>query len=68
LSKYDTQAIDKIHQYFDYNLNFIDRTTSSKPNYVLKVHQPELNLASIEMRMGMTDQALHSVLETIRIA
>lgn len=67
LGKRDLEAIYYLHQYFDYNLNFIDRS-SAKPSHSVKVHQPELNLASLQLRLGHIDTALLSVLETIRIS
>ena len=56
-----------MHKYFDYNLNFID-LHGQKPLHPVKVHLPELNLASMQLRLGHTDQALLAVLETIRIS
>ncbi len=67
LGKRDVEAINNMHRYFDYNLNFID-LQSGKPSHPVKVHQPELNLANIQLRMGQVDQALLAVLETIRIS
>ena len=37
LGKRDVEAVFSLHKYFDYNLNFIDRTTS-KPTHAVKVH------------------------------
>ncbi len=68
LGKRDIEAVNSLHHYFDYNLNFIDRSNPSKPCHVVKVHQPELNLAGLQLRLGHIDQALLSVLETIKIS
>jgi DNA primase len=38
VTKKDIQSIRSLHRYFDYNLNFIDRTSYAKPTYVVKVH------------------------------
>lgn len=37
LGKRDVESVFNLHKYFDYNLNFIDRSTS-KPTHVVKVH------------------------------
>eukprot|EP00347_Sterkiella_histriomuscorum_P022054 403331848 len=67
LGKKDVESVYNLHKYFDYNLNFIDRS-AAKPTHLVKVHQPELNMAGMQLRLGMLDQALLSVLETIRIS
>ena len=67
LARKDLDAINSMHKYFDYNLNFID-LHGSKPSHPVKVHQPELNLANLQLRLGQIDQALLAVLETIRIS
>lgn len=67
LGKRDLESISNMHKYFDYNLNFID-LHGSKPIHPVKVHQPELNLANLQLRLGHVDQALLAVLETIRIS
>ena len=46
LGRKDLESISSLHQYFDYNINFIDRT-STKPIHSVKVHQPELNLSGL---------------------
>jgi hypothetical protein len=63
----DVQALSDCHRYFDYNINFIDRT-HSKPIHSVKVHYPALNIAGLQLRLGHIDQALLSILETIRIS
>lgn len=71
LSKKDIESISSLHRYFDYSLNFIDRSGAAiggKPLHPIKVHLPELNMAGVTFRLGMIDKALLSVLETIRIA
>jgi hypothetical protein len=67
LAKKDLESINSMHRYFDYNLNFIDMH-SGKPTHPVKVHHPELNMASLQLRLGQVDQALLAVLETIRIS
>jgi hypothetical protein len=54
LARKDMDAINSMHKYFDYNLNFID-LHGSKPLHPVKVHQPELNLANLQLRLGQTD-------------
>jgi hypothetical protein len=67
LARNDVQALRDCHRYFDYNINFIDRT-HSKPVHSVKVHYPALNIAGLQLRLGHIDQALLSILETIRIS
>jgi hypothetical protein len=54
LGRKDLEAIANMHKYFDYNLNFID-LHGPKPVHPVKVHQPELNLANLQLRLGQTD-------------
>ncbi len=51
LARKDVEAINNMHKYFDYNLNFID-LHGTKPIHPVKVHQPELNLANLQLRLG----------------
>ncbi len=51
LARKDLESINNMHKYFDYNLNFID-LHGSKPLHPVKVHQPELNLAGLQLRLG----------------
>ena len=67
MAKKDIDAVFDCHRYFDYNLNFRDRTQPKQPHLV-KVHQPALNLAGLHLRLGQLDQSLLGVLETIRIS
>jgi len=67
LGKRDLESLSKLHRYFDYNLNFVD-LHAAKPLHQVKVHQPELNLAGMQLRLNHIDQALLAVLETIRIS
>jgi hypothetical protein len=46
IARKDVEAINNMHKYFDYNLNFID-IHGSKPIHPVKVHQPELNMANL---------------------
>lgn len=50
LARKDLDSINNMHKYFDYNLNFID-IHGSKPIHPVKVHQPELNLANLQLRL-----------------
>jgi hypothetical protein len=54
LGKRDLESLASLHRYFDYNLNFID-TQGSKPVHPVKVHQPELNLSGMQLRIGHID-------------
>ena len=54
LSRKDLESISNMHKYFDYNLNFID-LHGPKPFHPVKVHQPELNLACLQIRLGQID-------------
>ena len=51
LARKEVEAINNMHKYFDYNLNFID-LHGAKPIHPVKVHQPELNLANLQLRLG----------------
>ena len=53
-SKKDIESVENLHTYFDYNLNFRDKTLPKQP-FVVKVHMPALNLAGTQFRLGQLD-------------
>ena len=67
MNKRDIEALQQNHRYFDYNLNFKDKS-SGKTMYAVKVHYPALNLSGLLLKLGWLDESLLSILETIRIS
>ena len=74
LANDDQRAIQDLHKFFDYNM----RQKQTKANtetgavefvsWAVKVHQPALNLANLRLRLGCFDEALSSVMESIKIS
>lgn len=68
------QAIDDLHKYFDYSMRQKITKGNQETNeyeftsWAIKVNQPAMNLAGTSYRLGQYDQALLSVMETIKIA
>ena len=79
MQQIDRGAISESLRYFDYNLNAKDKQQPGKSGNAnsapannhpsaIKVHQSEMHLVGLKLRVGHLDQALVAVLEAIRIA
>jgi hypothetical protein len=51
MQKKDVEAIDDSHKYFDYNLNFKEKSGGKTVNTV-KIHHAALHVAGVKLRMG----------------
>jgi hypothetical protein len=74
LAKDDEKAISNLHKYFDYSMlekvtkHNAETDTFEFVEWVTKVNQPAAQLAGVCYRLGQHDQALLSVMESIKIS